>query len=138
MQHTNHISKVEIYNVKGIADSGEVFDYIENVKPNFECSRDYVFNTLFVDLLPSGSSDGRKWYVLTERRSFHTLSVLVLFIGFVLYWFLFSIWALKNAYYQKRLNVRWAFVLVIFNVVGYLIFLLVNKNRTNSIIVLVS
>lgn len=132
VQNTKHISKVEIYNVKGIAGTEEVFDYVESEKPNFKYNRDFFFTSLFVDLLPSGSGDGVQWYVTTERRSFHTLSVFVLFSGLILNWILFSVWALKNAHYEKRLNVKWTLILVIFNIVGYLIYILANKNRTIS------
>ncbi|MYL54921.1 hypothetical protein GLW08_16425 [Pontibacillus yanchengensis] len=130
VENTNQISKIEIYNVSGISESIKVFDYVKKEKPNFEYSRDFAFTPLFVDFHPSGSGDSN-WYVITERRSFHTLSVLVLLLGFTLYWFSFSIWALRNAYYQKRLNVMWAFLLVLLNVIGYSLFLLY-RNKTDA------
>ncbi|MFF2753027.1 hypothetical protein ACFVR1_04610 [Psychrobacillus sp. NPDC058041] len=132
VHETNHISKVQIYNVKDIPFEN-LFDYVDSAKSDYEYSREiWTSNSLFVEILPSGNGSG-DWYVITERRSFHTLSVLCLLLGGFLYFILFSSWAMKNAYHQNRLNVRWAFVFMIFNVVGYFIFLLADKNRTNSI-----
>ncbi|WP_200411323.1 hypothetical protein [Virgibacillus salexigens] len=130
VQNTNQISKVEVYNVKDIDGYREVFDYVESVKPNFEYSRNFAFTSLFVDLLPSGNGDSN-WYIVTERRSFHTLSVLVLFLGVIFYWFSFTVWSLKKAYDQNRLNIGWVIVFMLFNIIGYSIFHLAN-NRINS------
>ena len=131
VQETKHISKVQIYDIKDIPIE-KLFDYVDNTKPDFEYSRDiWTSNSLFVEIFPSGDGSG-DWYVITERRSFHTISMLCLFLGGLLYYILFSIWAMKNAYRQKRLNVMWGLVFVLFNVPGYFIFLLVDKNRTNS------
>ncbi|MFC0472275.1 hypothetical protein ACFFHM_17705 [Halalkalibacter kiskunsagensis] len=73
------------------------------------------------ELLPSGSGNDN-WYVITERNSYHTLSVLSLLLLGFLYWSLFSIWAMINAYHERRLNLKWSFVFVLFNVAGYLVF----------------
>ena len=133
VHETKHISKVQIYNIKDIPNE-KLFDYVENTKSDFEYSRDiWTSNSLFVKIFPKGNGSG-DWYVITERRSFHTLSVLCLLLGGFLYFILFSIWAMKNAYHQNRLNVGWAFVFMLFNVVGYIIFLLADKNRTNFFI----
>ena len=132
VQETKHISKVQIYNVKDVPTEN-VFDYVGSIKSDYEYSREiWTSNSLFVEIFPRGDGSG-DWHVVTERRSFHTVSMLCLFLGGLLYFILFSIWAMKNAYHQKRLNVMWGFVFVLFNVLGYLIFLLVDKNRTNSI-----
>jgi hypothetical protein len=131
VQMTKHISKVQIYDIKD-RPTGKLFDYVDNIKSDFEYNRDILAQkTLFIDKLPSGSGSG-DWYIVTERRSFHTLSVIFFFLGSLLYVILFSTWAMKNANHQKRLNVKWAFTFILFNVVGYLIFLFVDKNRTNS------
>ncbi|MEY9975305.1 hypothetical protein [Lysinibacillus sp. RC79] len=131
MHETNQISKVQIYNVKDIPLEN-VFNYVDNTKSDYEFSREiWTSNLLFVKILPSGSGRG-DWYVITERRSFHTASMLCLFLGGFLYFILFSIWAMKNAYHQNRLKFRWVLAFMLFNVVGYLIFLSTNKNRTNS------
>jgi hypothetical protein len=128
---TNHISKVQIYNVKEIP-SENLFDYVNGNKSDYEYSREiWTSNSLFVENLYSGNGSG-EWYVSTERRSFHTLSVLCLLLGGFLYTTLFSFWAMKNAYVQNRLTAEWAFVFIIFNVIGYLLFILTDKNRINS------
>lgn len=130
LQANNQISKVEVYNVKNIDGYKDVFQYTENEKPDFGLSKSFDFTPLFVEFHPSGNGDG-DWYVLTERKSFHALSVLVLFLGAAFYWFSFTVWSLKKAYDQKRLNIGWVIVFMLFNVIGYSIFHLTN-NHINS------
>ncbi|PEA36645.1 hypothetical protein COJ23_24640 [Priestia megaterium] len=37
-------------------------------------------------------------------------------------WTLFTIWAIINAYHQKRLRIKWILIFLLFNALGYLIY----------------
>ncbi|WP_096202060.1 permease prefix domain 1-containing protein [Bacillus sp. FJAT-45350] len=116
---TNYISDILIYDVSNITNE-ELFDYVGNKEADYQYGIEDN-RQMFVELLPSGSGKNN-WYVITKRNSYHTLSVLSLFLSGFLYWSLFSIWAMINAYHERRLNLKWSFVFVLFNVVGYLVF----------------
>ncbi|WP_144512134.1 hypothetical protein [Bacillus sp. FJAT-22090] len=132
MHSTKYISNIKIYAIEDILIE-KVFDYANNAKPDIEYSRDKgTQNSLFIDKHPHGSGNG-EWYIVTEQSRFHTLSVICLFLGGLLYAILFSTWAIKDVSRQQRLNVKWAITFVLFNIVGYLFFLFVDKNRTNFI-----
>lgn len=49
-------------------------------------------------------------------------------ILFVVYWLLFGIWCVINAYHRKKLSLVWVIIFFIFNVVAYVIFLLDGRN----------
>ena len=132
MHSAKYISNVKIYAIKDIPIE-ELFDHIDNTKPDFEYSRDKgTQKSLFIDKHPTGSGNG-EWFIVTEKSRFHTLSVICLFFGGLLYVILFSTWAIKDVSRQQRLNVKWALTFIFFNIVGYLVFLFVDKNRTNLI-----
>lgn len=127
VQGTDHISKVQIYNVKDVED---VFSFVDYAKPNYEYSRAlWVPKQLFVEVYPIYGNGYDEWYVNMETRSHDKLTFLVLFAGVSIYWTLFSIWAIINSYHQKRLNIGWTLAFILFNVLGYLIYFLAGKKK---------
>lgn len=40
-----------------------------------------------------------------------------------LYWGLFAAWGIMNVYYNRNFKMRWAFLIIFFNVIGYLVYL---------------
>ena len=129
---TDSISKVQIYNLKG-KEYEDVFKYVDFVKPEWEYSRDvWLSKQIFVEIISSGGGDN-EWYIKTERISHNTISFIILFLGIAIYWALFSIWALINMYHQRRLNILWFLVIILFNFVGYLFFYLVEQKKNNSL-----
>ncbi|MDP9725943.1 hypothetical protein COD13_27525 [Priestia megaterium] len=129
VESTNYISEVSIYNSKGIRSEGENFvGYnTEAKKPDHQYKRMvWAPKWLGVDLYTYANGD-EQWYVEMKQRSFGSLETVVLFVGLAIYWTLFSIWAIINAYHQKRLNIGWIFIFVLFNIFGYLIYLFVGR-----------
>lgn len=73
---------------------------------------------------------GSDWSGQMEVLSFDILVVGSLYSGLVIYWVLFTIWATINAYHHRRLNAGWVIVFALFNVLGYLAYiLLVNRKE---------
>ncbi|MGE7835090.1 hypothetical protein [Viridibacillus arvi] len=132
IQGTDHISKVQIYNVKDIEN---VFSYLDYAKPDYEYSRNlWVPKQLYVKTVPIYGNGDDEWFVNMETRSYENLAILVLFAGVAIYWALFSIWAIINAYHHKRLNSGWIIAFALSNVMGYLVYLLIGKrfNQVNT------
>ncbi|MEH7373129.1 permease prefix domain 1-containing protein [Priestia megaterium] len=124
VEDTNYISEVTIYNSKDIRsvsqNSGEYHWKSQN--PDFQYQRTiWAPKWLGVDSSTSGNGN-EQWFVLIESRSFDQLQVIVIFMGGAIYWTLFTIWAIINAHHQKRLRIRWIFIFVGLNVLGYLLY----------------
>jgi hypothetical protein len=130
VESTNHISEVSIYNSKYIRTEGKNFvSYNTELKnPDYRYKRKlWVPEWLGVDgFFPYGNGD-EQWYVEMKFRSFDTLLTVVLFVGIAVYWTLFSIWAITYAYHHRRLNIGWIIVFALFNVLGYLVYRLVER-----------
>ncbi|NGY80917.1 hypothetical protein F6Y03_01350 [Bacillus megaterium] len=124
VEDTNYISEVTIYNstdIKSVSqNSGEYHWKSQN--PDFQYQRTiWAPKWLGVDSSTSGNGN-EQWFVLIESRSFDQLQVIVIFMGGAIYWTLFTIWAIINAHHQKRLRIRWIFIFIGLNVLGYLLY----------------
>ena len=124
VEDTNYISEVTIYNSKDIRsvsqNSGEY--HWKSQKPDFQYQRTiWAPKWLGVDSSTSGNGN-EQWFVLIESRSFDQLQVIIVFMGGAIYWTLFTIWAIINAYHQKRLHIKWILLFLLLNVLGYLIY----------------
>jgi len=133
---TKHISEVSIYNSKDIRTEGKdfVFYNTELKNPEYQYKRTlWAPKWLGTDFFPYGSGD-KQWYVEMKYRSFGTLEAVVLFVGVAIYWTLFSIWAIINAYHHRRLNVGWILLFSLFNVLGYFVYYFFWKKSNNKLI----
>ncbi|MED4067592.1 permease prefix domain 1-containing protein [Priestia megaterium] len=125
VEDTNYVSGVTIYKSKNvISRAGE--NYVEynwkSVQPDFQYQRTvWAPKWLGADFDTFENGD-EQWVVSIENRSFSRLEAVVLFVGVTIYWTLFTIWAIINAYHQKRLRIGWVFIFVFFNILGYLIY----------------
>lgn len=138
VKSTNFISSVKIYNVKEINKKHineslavDIFNYAKyRLKPNFEFTQKvWSPNWLNPEFYPYGNSD-HQWLVAMEERYFMMPSTTILLIGVAISWTLFAIWAIINAYHQKRLNIVWIVGFVLFNVVGYLVYYLFGRKQS--------
>ncbi|MDD9786662.1 permease prefix domain 1-containing protein [Priestia megaterium] len=125
VEDTNYVSGVTIYKSKNvISRAGE--NYVEynwkSVQPDFQYQRTvWAPKWLGADFDTFENGD-EQWVVSIDNRSFSLLEAVVLFVGMTIYWTLFTIWAIINAYHQKRLRIGWVFIFVFFNILGYLIY----------------
>lgn len=86
-----------------------------------------VFNDwLLVTYNGYGENNGT-WHIDIDSKSYEATALAILLLGFSIYWALFTIWAIINAYHQRRLHFGWIIVFALFNIVGYLIFRLAGK-----------
>lgn len=125
VDRTSHISTIEVFKN---ADIQLTSNALQDPNPVWGYSK---ATTSIGDFLPSGSGDGL-WYVNTVRESYHALSVYTLFTGFVLYWLIFSTWAIKSIRQKGELKVRWAVFMFLLNFIGYVIFLIKNNRAQFS------
>ncbi|WP_339998170.1 permease prefix domain 1-containing protein [Priestia aryabhattai] len=130
VEDTNYVSEVTIYKSKNIISrAGENYVYYnwKSVQPDFQYQRTvWAPKWLGADFYTSGDGN-EQWFVSVDKRSFSRLEVVVLFMGMGIYWTLFTVWAIINAYHQKRLRIGWIFMFVFFNILGYLIYYLTGK-----------
>lgn len=62
--------------------------------------------------------------VSLEVLDVRKIGLLLFIIGFTIYYVLFTIWGSIELYYRERLKAFWFMVLILFNVFGYMFFLL--------------
>jgi len=130
VEDTNYISEVTIYKSKNvISRAGE--NYVEynwkSVQPDFQYQRTVLAPKWLGADFDTFENGDEQWVVSIDNRSFHRLEAVVLFVGMAIYWTLFTIWAIINAYHQKRLRTGWVFIFVFFNILGYLIYYFTGK-----------
>ncbi|MEH6930357.1 permease prefix domain 1-containing protein [Priestia megaterium] len=134
VEDTNYISEVTIYNSKDIRSVSQNFGeyHWKSQKPDFQYQRTiWAPKWLGVDSSTSGNGD-EQWFVLIESRSFDQLQVIIVFMGGAIYWTLFTIWAIINAYHQKRLHIKWILIFLLLNILGYLIYYFIRIQNSSS------
>ncbi|XRG80767.1 permease prefix domain 1-containing protein [Rossellomorea sp. GAMAL-10_SWC] len=129
VESTDFISDVSIYSSKKIRteDDGTIFYNTEIEKPDYQYKK-IVWSPEWLahDFFPYGNGD-KEWYVEMKYRSFDTFAGYVLIAGLTINWTLFTIWATINAYHHKRLNTGWIIIFALFNLLGYVAYLLIPK-----------
>jgi cytochrome c-type biogenesis protein CcmH/NrfF len=121
VQNKDNIKSVKITNLRNAKE--EVFEYEKQIAaPKWLYS--YYNN---------GSSDD-KWSLYMEIQRFNDFVIIGFLAGIAIYWTLFTIWATINAYHHKRLKIGWVIVFALFNVLGYLVYLLVGKKVNLNLI----
>lgn len=126
---TDQISEVKIYKI-GDVDRKSLLGYVEEATPEFQYNKSvWSPDWLLAKFYPYGIDDGNQWYVQLETRLIGSWMAIILYSGLAVYATLFTIWATINAYHRKRLNIAWIIVFAIFNVVGYLVYILVGKRK---------
>ena len=79
-----------------------------------------------------GISDDN-WEIKMGIKRFNDFVFISLFAGIAVYWTLFTIWAIINAYHHRRLNVGWIIVFSLLNVVGYFLYQSIRKRRLSKL-----
>ncbi|WP_391203685.1 permease prefix domain 1-containing protein [Psychrobacillus sp. L4] len=134
VQSSERITGISIYDDEKLFSSTSD----EHVEPIYSIREELSFNiwnnTGFLTYNGYGESN-EIWHVSIESKSYEGTGVILLLVGIVVYWTLFTIWATINAYQHRRLNVGWIIVFALLNILGYFVYRLVGNRRlskTNS------
>jgi hypothetical protein len=112
IQDSDFIYRINIYDDKKLFYYGDVEPEYSYEK--IQISPDY----LYVNNYGYGESNDT-WHVDIDSKGYKIMAAGILLLGIVIYWTLFSIWAIINAYHRKRLNIGWIIAFALFNVIGY-------------------
>ncbi len=121
----NPYKNIEIYKLYE-STSGEMF---KDTNPSFS----YQGNKSFPETVLLSNfhiqQSAYNWAVQMEISHYHTLSKIILLIGFIMYWLLFSIWGIVNAHHNQSTPWLWGIIFFSFNLVGYIFYLIIHKVR---------
>ena len=120
MESKDNLISLKIYNLRNAEE--EVFEYKRQITDS-KWLYSYYDNGM-------GINDDN-WEIDMGIQRFNDYIFIGLLLGIAVYWTLFTIWALINAYHHRRLNIGWVLVFALFNVFGYLIYQLVGKRKTS-------
>lgn len=124
---SGRITGVSLYDHEKLFSSAN-----EHVEPVYSFREEGLFNiwnnTGFLTYNGYGESNNT-WHISIESKSYEGTVIILLLVGIVVYWTLFIIWAIINAYHHRRLNIGWTIVFSLLNILGYLIYKLVGKTR---------
>lgn len=109
------------YHLKGATPAYEYGDFNSFGKPSWILTE--------MDS-PYGSRE--EWFVHMESIKFYGITPFIFNGGIAIFAVLFTIWAAINAYHHRRLKAGWVIAFALFNVVGYLIYILVGKRKVTA------
>lgn len=134
VQSSGRITGISIYDHEKLFSSAPD----EHVEPIYSIREEGLFNIWnnmgFLIYNGYGESNNT-WHVSIESKSYEGTAIILLLVGIVVYWTLFTIWATINVYHHRRLNGGWVIAFALLNLIGYLIYKLVGKrelSKTNS------
>jgi hypothetical protein len=136
VQTNKRVHNIEIYYTEGLdgkpLKGEELFNYLENAKPIYSYSEeDNMPKWLWAGYNRGGNGMGF-WFVYTSAFGYYVISILILVLGIALYWALFTIWAIVYAFHTtKKVSVLWMLIFLVFNIIGFAGFLLINKKFRN-------
>ncbi|ANU09469.1 hypothetical protein A1A1_11777 [Planococcus antarcticus DSM 14505] len=126
---TDQISEVKIYNISDIGPNS-VIGYVEKTAPQYQYNKSVWSPVwLLANFYPYGVDDGNQWYVELKTRLIGNWMGIIVFSGLAVYATLFTIWTTINAYHHKRLSIAWIIVFALFNIAGYLVYILIVKRK---------
>lgn len=125
---TVQITNVQVYrmnDVETVTEDGSVSYFNHHAIPMYQYVR---------EIRPSSVMDfyyatGDEWFIHVESKNLATLVGYLLTAGIAVYAVLFTIWASINAYHHRRLNMGWILVFALLNVLGYLLYRMVEKQK---------
>ncbi|MER2108637.1 MAG: permease prefix domain 1-containing protein [Solibacillus sp.] len=129
VQSSERITGISIY------DHEKLFSSPEGTEPIYSTREEGLFNiwnnTGFLTY-NAYSESNNTWHVSIESKSYEGTAIILLLVGIVVYWALFTIWATINVYHHRLLNVGWIIVFALLNILGYLIYKLVGKKQLSK------
>jgi hypothetical protein len=128
VQNSEYIYAINIY------DDKKLFSSTELIEPEYSYKKKPLSpDWLYVNFNGYGESNDT-WHVNINTKHYEASAVGILLLGIIIYWTLFSIWAIINAYHKKRLNIGWIVIFVLFNALGYLVYHFVEKKMQSNTI----
>lgn len=130
VQNSGRITGISLY------DHEKLFSSAEETEPIYSFREEGTFNIWnnigFLNYIGYGESNNT-WHVSIELKSYEGTAIILLLIGIVVYWTLFTIWATINAYHHRRLNIGWVIVFALLNILGYLAYRLIGNRQLSKI-----
>lgn len=131
VQGSGRITGISIYDHEKLFSSTN-----KDFEPIYSFREEGLFNVWnnigFLTYNAYGESNNT-WHVSIESKSYEGTAIILLLVGIVVYWTLFTIWATINAYHHKRLNVGWVVVFALLNILGYFAYRLVGNRQLSKI-----
>lgn len=118
MESKDNLISLKIYNLRNTKE--EVYEYTRQISDSKWLYSYYPYGM--------GINDDN-WEINMGIKRFNDNIFIGLLLGIAVYWTLFTIWAIINAYHHRRLNVGWFIAFALLNVVGYLIYVLIGKKK---------
>lgn len=129
VQSRERITGISIY------DQEKLFSFTEDVQPIYSFREEGLFNiwnnTGFLTYNAYGESN-KTWHVSIESKSYEGTAIILFLVGIIVYWTLFTIWAIINAHHHRRLNIGWIIVFSLLNILGYFVYRLVGNRRLSK------
>lgn len=126
VQNSGRITGISLY------DNEKLFSSTEETEPIYSFREEGTFNILnnmgFLNYIGYGESNNT-WHISIGTKSYEGTAMILLLVGIVAYWTLFTIWATINVYHHKRLNIGWIIVFALLNIVGYFAYRLVGNRQ---------
>ncbi|MCY8940033.1 permease prefix domain 1-containing protein [Peribacillus frigoritolerans] len=130
VQENENITGVTISAVEVTNYGNETFYTTVSEEPEYSFREKPIFNH-FITYRADGTGN-ENWDVMVESKGYVETAYTALFLSVCIYWVLFAIWAIINAYHHRRLNAGWVIVFALLNVVGYLFFRFIGKGIKNE------
>ncbi|MDM5233710.1 permease prefix domain 1-containing protein [Lysinibacillus pakistanensis] len=130
VQNSGRITGISIYDHEKLFSSAEGTEPIYSVREGNKFS---IWNNIgFLNYIGYGESNNT-WHVSIESKSYEGTAIILLLVGIVVYWTLFTIWATINVYHHRRLNIGWVIVFALLNIVGYFTYRLVGNKQLSKV-----
>ena len=126
VKSSKRITGISIYEYEKLFSSTD-----GNVEPRYSFRENTSFNR-WGDIGVTYNQDSKSnniWHVNIESKSYEGAAFSSLYIGIIVYWTLFVIWATINTYHHKRLNVGWVIAFALFNLIGYLVYRIIGRKN---------
>lgn len=125
VQHTDQISQVQIYKTKDVKSETEhgTSYFNHDAMPVYQYDR----SVWALDRIDYYYAIGDEWFVHLESNYAVAYFDFILTASIAIYAVLFTIWATINAYHHRRFHVGWIFVFALLNVIGYMVYRLLER-----------
>ena len=129
VNNSERITGISIYDHEKLLSSTEVTEPIYSYR---EEGLFNIWNNMGFLIYNGYGESNHTWEISIESKSYEGTAIILLLVGIVAYWTLFTIWATINVYHHRRLNIGWVIVFALSNILGYLVYKLVGNKRLSK------